>query len=239
MTDVYHYDQINAETEVYGVVADPIGHSLSPVIHNASFAHLGLNKIYVPFRVPREDLDQFIDDAPAMGIKGLSITIPHKEDVVKKMTEVEPVVRGIGALNTVIFDGDARRGFNTDHEAAMISLETAMGLAGKGAKPFHGKIAMVLGAGGVGMGIVYGLVARGAQVVIADAVSRRAHLAGQAIRLPLGRMVGPPRQFRPTSSSIARRSACTPTSTNRRSTNITCGRRWSYSTRSTIRKTLS
>ena len=67
MTQVYRYDQINAQTEVYGVVADPIGHSLSPLIHNAAFAHLGLNKVYVPFRVPREDLGRFIDEAEAAG----------------------------------------------------------------------------------------------------------------------------------------------------------------------------
>ena len=106
MTEIYHYDQINAETEVYGVIADPIGHSLSPLIHNAAFRQLELNKVYVPFRVPREDLAQFIDDAPALGIKGLSVTIPHKEEVVKKLTEADGAVRGIGAANTVVFDGD-------------------------------------------------------------------------------------------------------------------------------------
>ena len=70
MTEIYHYDQINAETEVYGVIADPIGHSLSPQIHNAGFRHCGLNKVYVPIRVPREDLARFIDDAPALGHQG-------------------------------------------------------------------------------------------------------------------------------------------------------------------------
>ena len=101
MTQVYRYEQINAETEVYGVVADPIGHSLSPLIHNAAFAHLGLNKVYVPFRVPREDLGRFIDEAGALGIRGLSITIPHKEEVIKKLTKIDEAVHGIGAANTV------------------------------------------------------------------------------------------------------------------------------------------
>ncbi len=119
MIQVFRYDQINAETEVYGVVADPIGHSLSPLIHNAAFAHLGMNKVYVPFRVPREDLGRFIDDAAALGIRGLSVTIPHKEEVVKKLTAVDEAVRGIGAANTVVLDGAARRGYNTDYHAAM------------------------------------------------------------------------------------------------------------------------
>ena len=92
MTEVYNYDQINDQTEVYGVVADPVGHSLSPQIHNAGFQHLKLNKVYLPFRVPREDLSQFIDDAAALGIRGLSVTLPHKEDVVKKLTEADGAV---------------------------------------------------------------------------------------------------------------------------------------------------
>ena len=97
MTETYHYDQINAETEVYGVVADPVGHSLSPLIHNVAFRHFKLNKVYIPIRVPREDLARFIDDAGRLDIRGLSVTIPHKEEVVKKLTEADGAVRGIGA----------------------------------------------------------------------------------------------------------------------------------------------
>jgi hypothetical protein len=70
MRDVYQYDKIDAETEVYGVIGDPIGHSLSPLIHNAAFRELGLNKVYLPFRIPREDLASFLDDAGELGIKG-------------------------------------------------------------------------------------------------------------------------------------------------------------------------
>ena len=83
MTDIYHYDQIDAATEVYGVVADPVGHSLSPLIHNAAFRHCGLNKVYIPLRVRAKDLLRFIDEAPRLGIVGLSVTTPHKEEVVR------------------------------------------------------------------------------------------------------------------------------------------------------------
>jgi 3-dehydroquinate dehydratase/shikimate dehydrogenase len=176
MTEIYHYDRINAETEVLGVIADPIGHSLSPLIHNAAFAHLGMNKVYVPFRVPRQDLDQFIDDAAKLGVKGLSVTIPHKEDVVKKLTEADGAVRGIGACNTVVFDENGRLGYNTDYRAAMSSLEEAMNVADKGERSLEGKTALVLGSGGVGMAITYGLARRGAQVVVTDGQTRRAVL---------------------------------------------------------------
>jgi 3-dehydroquinate dehydratase/shikimate dehydrogenase len=173
MTQMYRFDQINAETEVYGVVADPVGHSLSPLIHNAGFAQLGLNKVYVPFRVPREDLDQFVDDCPRFGVKGLSVTIPHKEEVLRKLTEMHGAVQGIGAANTVIFDGDKRLGHNTDYHAAMSSLEDALSIPRGAEKPFMGRKALVLGCGGVGMAFVYGLVERGAQVFVADGMAKK------------------------------------------------------------------
>jgi 3-dehydroquinate dehydratase / shikimate dehydrogenase len=174
MTQVYRFDEINADTEVYGVVADPIGHSLSPLIHNAAFAHLGMNKVYVPFRVPREDLGKFIDDAPALGIRGLSVTIPHKEEVVKKLTSIDDAVRGIGAANTVIFNGPARNGYNTDYFAAMAALEEAMEISPGKEKPLAGTTALVMGCGGAGAAITYGLVQRGANVLLSDIAGRKA-----------------------------------------------------------------
>ena len=174
MTEVYRYDRINAETEVYGVVADPIGHSLSPLIHNKAFQQAKLNKVYIPCRVPREDLSGFIDKATEMGVKGLSVTIPHKEKVIEKLTETDEAVRGIGAANTVVFDGRKRLGYNTDYQAAMSSLESAADIDAKNEKPFHGKTALVMGAGGVGKAIAFGLLRRGAQVVLTDGVPRHA-----------------------------------------------------------------
>jgi len=179
MTEIYHYDSIRPDTEVYGVVADPVGHSLSPLIHNAAFHHLGMNKVYVPFRVPREDLDQFIEDAPKLDVKGLSVTIPHKEAVISKLTEADGAVRGIGACNTVVFEGDKRLGYNTDYRAAMISLEEALHIQPGTEQPLKGKTALVLGAGGVGMAITYGLVRRGAHVVLTDIVARQAQAVAQ------------------------------------------------------------
>jgi 3-dehydroquinate dehydratase/shikimate dehydrogenase len=174
MTEIYHYDRIDAQTEVYGVVADPVGHSLSPLLHNAAFAHLGLNKVYVPFRVPREDLAGFIDDAPALGLRGLSVTIPHKEEIIPLLSEADGAVRAIGAANTVVFDGQTRRGYNTDYHAAMTSLEEAMNVAGRGEKSLEGRTALLLGAGGVGMAMAHGLSRRGAQVIVTDGLARKA-----------------------------------------------------------------
>jgi len=174
MRDVYHYDEIDATTDVYGVIADPVGHSLGPLIHNAAFQAMGLKKVYIPIRVPREDLVGFIDEAPRLGIKGLSVTIPHKEAVLETLTQADGAVRGIGAANTVVFDGDQRAGHNTDYRAAMKSLQEAVGWSDSVELPLKNMIALVLGAGGVGKAIAYGLLRRGAKVVLTDGVPERA-----------------------------------------------------------------
>ena len=122
MTEIYGYETINADTEVFGVIADPVAHSMSPVIHNAGFAHLNMNRVYLPFRIPKDHLNQFVDDAPSLGIRGLSVTIPHKQEIMASLTKIESGARKIGAVNTVIFDGDEIIGYNTDLYGAMVSL---------------------------------------------------------------------------------------------------------------------
>jgi 3-dehydroquinate dehydratase/shikimate dehydrogenase len=174
MRDLYRYDEINRETDVFGVIADPVGHSLSPLIHNAAFGHLKMNKVYVPLRIPPGDLARFLDEAPELGIRGLSVTIPHKEAVLEKLTDADESVRGIGACNTIVFDGDRVRGYNTDCQAAMWSLEQAVGGRGGAGSPVKGKKALVLGSGGVGKALAFGLIQRGAEVVLTDGEIDRA-----------------------------------------------------------------
>lgn len=176
MTELYRYESINRETEVFGVIGDPIGHSLSPVIHNAAFAHLGLNKVYVPFRVPKAEVEQFINDAPRLGLKGLSVTIPHKETVIKKLSKVDGAVRSVGAANTIVWSGDQVVGYNTDYRASMDALEEV--LVGGADRPYQnqlrGKTALLLGAGGVSRSIAHGLKRREANVIIANRTASRA-----------------------------------------------------------------
>ncbi len=167
MRDNFHYDNIGPDTQIYGVVADPIGHSLSPLIHNAAFRELGVNAAYLPFRVPHEHLDEFLMDCRDLGVKGLSVTIPHKEAVIRHLSKVDGAVRGIGAANTIVFNDEGSVGYNTDFHAAMESLEAAASPKGRvGDNSIKGKTALVLGAGGVSKAIAYGLKRRGADVVI-------------------------------------------------------------------------
>ena len=176
MVNVYRHNNIGPETAVFGVVADPVGHSLSPQIHNAEFGAMGINSVYVPFRVPFDVLGQFMEDVSRMGIKGLSVTIPHKEAIAKFLTKVDPAVKGIGAVNTVLFKGDEVLGYNTDYKAAMDCLESELGgiVAPGKPSPLQDKRVLVLGAGGVARAIMYGLQRRGAKATIASRTKSRA-----------------------------------------------------------------
>ena len=179
MKSIYHYDEITPETQVFGVIGDPIGHSLGPLIHNAAYRHLGLDSVYVAFRVPREDLLGFIGDARRMGIRGLSVTVPHKEMVMHKLDKIDGAVKSVGAANTIVFENGHTIGYNTDYRAAMDSLESAMGGHQGDRSPLEGKTAVVLGAGGVAKAICAGLVRRKAKVVIASRTARRAEKFAQ------------------------------------------------------------
>ncbi len=180
MLSPYHYDDINDKTKVYGVIADPVGHSLSPCIHNAAFRHLNVNAVYVPFRVPREDLDAFLFNCRKLEIDGLSVTIPHKESVLQNLDQVDGAVHGIGAANTIVFEDDVAVGYNTDFHAAMDSIEE---VAGDGnSEPLDGKTALVLGAGGVSKAIVFGLKRRNVKVTIASRTRFRSDMLAEQMK---------------------------------------------------------
>jgi 3-dehydroquinate dehydratase/shikimate dehydrogenase len=174
MTEIYHYERVKSTTAVYGVIGDPISHSLSPLVHNAALAHAGIDGVYIPFRVPREHLAQFLEDAPALGVRGLSVTIPHKELVAKRLSKSDATTDGVGAANTLVYTPAGIEGYNTDHQAAIDSLESAVDAESD--KPFslQGKVALVLGAGGAAKAIAYGLKRRGAVVTIAGRTPARA-----------------------------------------------------------------
>lgn len=173
MRELYGYEDINADTEIYGVIADPIGHSLSPQLHNACFREQGMNRCYLPFRVPREHLTSFIqEDCPALGIKGLSVTIPHKETIVKLIKKPDAAVQGIGAANTILFDEGGPSGYNSDCDAALASLATAFKT--DESNPLADKTALVLGSGGVAKAIAWGLKNRGVDVIISSRTDENA-----------------------------------------------------------------
>lgn len=182
MRDVYHYDQINPATEVYGVLADPVAHSLSPLVHNAAFAHERLNKVYLPFRVPKDSLAEAVAAYNWLPVQGYSVTLPHKEDVLALTDRYEGPIREIGAANTLFKGADgAWCAANTDYDAALASLvgelnpEPARDAGADAAlSALAGRKVLILGAGGVARAIGRGVVGHGGVLMIANRTKARA-----------------------------------------------------------------
>jgi 3-dehydroquinate dehydratase/shikimate dehydrogenase len=167
MKDIYQYDSINADTRVFGVVADPVGHNLSSVVHNAGFRVLDLNAVCVPFRIPREHLASFLRDSGDLDIHGLVIANPHRDAIIPKLSKLDKAADSIRAVNTVMIrDDHSTLGYNTEYRAAIAALLKASGVTSEHA--LQGKRALVLGAGSIARAIVYGLRQSQADVVIAS-----------------------------------------------------------------------
>lgn len=172
----YTYDYIDERTEVYAVLGDPIAQSLSPAVHNAAFRALGMNKVLVPILVPSGRLGTSIDELAWIGLKGCSITIPHKEEIIPLLSKSDGAVERTGSCNTLVIKDGERIGYNTDYRAAMDSLEEALGgiASGDEASPLVEKQALLLGAGGVARSIAFGLSRRGAIVTVTNRHDERA-----------------------------------------------------------------
>jgi 3-dehydroquinate dehydratase/shikimate dehydrogenase len=170
----YHYDDIKRDSQVFAVVGDPIGHSLSPLIHNAAFHALGLNCIYVPLRVPRGELGEVIEKYREIPISGYSVTIPHKEAAVRLAKEADSYVDWTQAANTLIARPDGSfAAYNTDCPAAIDALLAGMEKL-EGGPHLTGRNILLLGAGGAARAIAHTLHREGALVIITNRTADRA-----------------------------------------------------------------
>ena len=166
---------VTGKTRLCGIIGDPVEHTMSPAMHNAAFAKLGLDFWYVPFRVKPEDLAQAVAGMKALNIRGLNVTIPHKVAIIPFLDELDPLAEKIGAVNTVVNDNGVLQGYNTDAAGFLDALIQ------KGVEP-KGKGVVVLGAGGAARAVSFVLAERGAHLII---LNRRleldwaAELAGQ------------------------------------------------------------
>ena len=143
--------EINAHTQFCGVIGNPVEHSLSPAIHNAAFQKLGLNFVYLAFRV--DALDDAIRGLKALGgFRGASVTIPHKVSVVPFLDDIESTARQIGAINTLLAVDGKLAGYNTDATGALRALR-------EGGAPLKSEIVVMLGSGGAARAIAFGLAA--------------------------------------------------------------------------------
>ncbi|HXX94852.1 MAG TPA: shikimate dehydrogenase [Planctomycetota bacterium] len=175
---LYQAKTIDDATEVYGVIGDPVAHSKSPILFNDLFKRLGMNARYVRIRV--DDVRQVRALVGALGIRGLSVTIPHKQGVLGSLDEADEVARGVGAANTVTVRDGRLSGSNTDLPAALEALKEAA--VRKWSHGVYGMRALVLGAGGVSRAIAWGLKREAARIVIANRTFER----GKALAEELG-----------------------------------------------------
>jgi 3-dehydroquinate dehydratase/shikimate dehydrogenase len=121
---VYRYLDLDEETQVFGVIGDPVAHSLSPLIHNSAFQALGINAVYLPFRVPRETLADFLRAFDQLPVTGYSVTIPHKEAAATVAKTKDVMVERTRAANTLVRGDDGFAAYNTDYQGVIDTLAT-------------------------------------------------------------------------------------------------------------------
>ena len=171
-------------TRVAAVIGDPVGHSLSPAIHNAAFAATGFDAVFVALPVRAADLGAAVAGARALDLLGLSVTMPHKATVPAHLDRVEDDAVALGAVNCILRDGDALVGANTDGQGLVDALVAA------GIDP-AGRRALVLGAGGAARAVVRALAAAGVvELGVANRTPERAE-ATLALGGPVARLAEP------------------------------------------------
>ena len=165
---------VKGTTKVCGVMADPVAHSLSPVLHNYLAEQMGVDLVYVPFHVDVRKVREVLAGAWEMGILGLNATVPHKQAVLPWLKEIEPQAADIGAVNTLVRTEGGYKGYNTDLPGIRRALRDA------GEADLKGRKAIVVGAGGAARAIVYLLAKEGAAGIylLNRTLERAGELAG-------------------------------------------------------------
>ena len=160
---------IDGSTKIYGLIGYPVKHTFSPMMHNAAFKSLGINAAYMAFEVKPKDLKTAISCVRSTGICGLNVTIPHKENVLDHLDEVDKEASLIKAVNTIVIKNGRLRGFNTDGRGFVASIKKAFGVSPKG-KDFF-----IIGAGGASRAISFSLALGGARrIVLVDEIKNKA-----------------------------------------------------------------
>jgi 3-dehydroquinate dehydratase/shikimate dehydrogenase len=155
---LYRVEKFSRAAKIYGVIADPVRHSISPAVHNRAFQAHRLDAVYLPFLVQPAQLKDFFVLADKLPVAGFSVTIPHKQKVLRYLDVVDPIARRIGAVNTVWKKAGKWRGTNTDANAVTVPLSRRLRLAKSSI--------LVVGNGGAARSAAYALVDSGAKVSI-------------------------------------------------------------------------
>ena len=165
---------ISGKTQVCGVIGDPIEHTLSPTIHNAAFNNLGLDFVFLAFRVKAADLENALRGMRGLGIHGLNVTMPHKTMVTAYLDELDAAVRFLGSANTVLNENGKLSGFNTDGVGALKALTE------NGAELSTKKV-LLLGAGGAAKAIAFSLAKGVGELVVLNRAAEKAKRLAEAL----------------------------------------------------------
>jgi len=174
--------EISGKTRVCGIIGDPVEHSLSPAMHNAAFQELNLDFVYVTFRVRKHEVREAIVGAKALDIRGLNVTMPHKNAVMEYLDEIESTARAIGAVNTILNDKGRLKGYNTDGIGALKALkENGISL--------NGKKLLLLGAGGAGKAIAFHAAQEVEELKILNRTNQKAKNLAEVLRKKFGKKI--------------------------------------------------
>jgi 3-dehydroquinate dehydratase / shikimate dehydrogenase len=173
MVNLYRADRISRRTRAYGVIGNPIGHSLSPQLQNAGFRARSIDAVYLPFLV--RDLKDFCSSIAALRMKGFSVTLPHKETILRYLDDCDELAKSIGAVNTVSVRSNGKLiGYNTDYVGVLRALERRV--------PLRGSRVLIFGAGGVARAVAFALSRARASVAICARRPEQARSLAQAAR---------------------------------------------------------
>ncbi|MCK5825488.1 MAG: shikimate dehydrogenase, partial [Desulfuromusa sp.] len=160
---------LSGNSQIYGLLGDPVAHSLSPLMQNQTFQKHHIDAVYVPFHVTPKDLPAAMSGVRALNIAGVNVTIPHKEKIIPFLDQMDPVAQLIGAVNTVVNSNGTLIGYNTDASGFMRAVQQELNFLSKG------RDILLLGAGGACRAAAVALASAGVKsIIIANRQQNRA-----------------------------------------------------------------
>lgn len=165
--------RISGKTNIYGIIGDPVDHSLSPVIQNVAFSKRRLNAVYVPFHVKRPDLERAVEGLRSINVRGFNVTTPHKISIMRYLDKLDPEAVHIQSVNTVINRKGVLKGYNTDGIGALKSIRS---------KRLTNATVVIFGAGGAARAIAHAFAPKVATITIVNRTLSKAKQLERSIR---------------------------------------------------------
>lgn len=169
---------INAKTKLYALIGNPVEHSMSPDMYNAAFKQLGLNYVYLAFKV--ENVRGAITGLKEIGFAGANVTIPHKVEIMDCLDWVEETAKRIGAINLIVNDNDMLKGYNSDMEGFLKPLEEKIEI--------KDKMVTLIGTGGTARAIAYGILQKRGELTVLNRTEEKARKLAKELKCRYGNL---------------------------------------------------